>query len=371
MKLVIDGRFWGPSHSGLGVYTRQLVCHLAKRPAFAQVSVLLRRETMGSSDFPTNFQAVELDAKAYTLWEQFAVAIKLYLLSPDLVHFPSINVPVLYFGKYVITVHDLIKHGSRGVATTTHHPLVYWPKYFLYLATVWWAAHWASKILVPSHDVKAKLLATYHLPAEKIIVTHEAPVLVAFKSLAHLTGFPEKFAIYTGNAYPHKNLETLIAIWNKVFTQTGVKLVISSGRSIFSDRIEAAIAKNNASSWVIFKGYLSDKELAAAYHQAQAYVFPTLAEGFGLPGLDALKFGLPLSCSDLPVLHEVYGDAAIYFDPHNPADITEKIISVLSDVRLRQKLIGLGKKQVAKYSWAKTAAQTAKVYESCLGLRSR
>ncbi|MBI4099772.1 glycosyltransferase family 4 protein [Candidatus Microgenomates bacterium] len=367
-KIVIDCRFWGPGHSGLGVYTRQLVSHLAKTNTKVNFSILLRHETIGDPDLPKNFQPIEVEAKAYTIWEQISVAFKLYQLSPDLVHFPSINVPIFYFGKYLVTVHDLIKHESKGTATTTHHPLVYWPKYFIYLFVVWWAVHKSVKILVPSHDVKSRLLAAYRLSSEKIIVTHEAAVLSKAKVVPKPSSLPEKYAIYTGNAYPHKNLSRLIAVWGEVFTKTGVKLVISSGRSVFSAKIEALIAASQGENFVTYKGYLSDKELAVAYHYAQAYVFPTLAEGFGIPGLDAMAAELPVVCSDLPVLREIYGPAAIYFDPKSSQDMIQKITAVLTDAKLRVNLVAAGKIQVKKYSWHDTATKTLATYESCLSL---
>ena len=348
MKIVIDGRFWGPGHTGLGVYTQNLVENLTKVNKKNQYVILQ----------PQN-------VAPYTFKEQLLMPFFLYKELPDLVHFPSINIPIFYFGKYIITVHDLIKHESRGADTTTHHRLVYWPKYAIYLFVVWWAVHFAVKILVPSNDVKKRLIAKYHLPPQKIVVTYEGAVLSPDKSSP--TDLPEKFAIFAGNAYPHKNLARLISAWQRVYKATRVKLIISSGRSVFSKKIEDLI-KNKPD--VIYKGYLSDQELSFTYAKALVYVFPTLAEGFGIPGLDAMRFNLPVVCSNLPVLQEIYGPAAFYFDPKDESDMAEKIIRVLTDQDLRNKFVKLGKHQVAKYSWVKTARQTLKVYESCSGLRS-
>lgn len=159
MKIVIDGRFWGPGHTGLGVYTQNLVENLLK------------------IDTTNKYVVLEPKITPYTLKEQILMPWILYKEMPDLVHFPSINVPLLYFGKFVVTIHDLIKHDSRGPETSTHNPAFYWIKYYLYLFVFWWAVHQSCKILVPSQDVKNRLIREYGLDENKIIVIYEAAVL--------------------------------------------------------------------------------------------------------------------------------------------------------------------------------------------------
>lgn len=355
MKIVIDARFWGPGHTGLGVYTRELVKSLSKIDNKNEYTLLVREKL---TDAPQKMKQIVVDARAYTLKEQLLVAKTLYRLSPDLVHFPSINIPILYFGKFVVTIHDLIKHNSRGPATSTHDPFVYWPKYIIYHFVTAWAVWRSQKILVPSNVVKQKLTSFYHVPSEKIIVTYEAAVLPTDNETEIV--LPKKFALYAGNAYPHKNLDRLVKIWEKIHRATQVKLAIVSGRNIFWERIQKLSGEN-----VIHLGHLDDQQLTFVHRKAQLYVFPSLDEGFGIPALDAMNVGVPIACSDLPVFREVYDDAAHYFNPCDEVDMANKIIEALTDSNLRKKLIKNGKNQVAKYSWIKTAEQTFVTYESC------
>lgn len=363
MKIVIDARFWGPSHTGLGVYTRELVENIAKIDTTNSYTILLTADSFGQVQLPSNFHKKLVNARAYTFWEQILVAIVLYSLRPDLVHFPSINVPILYFGKYVVTVHDLIKHHSRGIATTTHSPIFYWLKYATYLLVTKLTVLRSKKIVVPSNQVKHEIITTFKVPPEKIAVTYEAASLIKSNKSADLK-LPAKFAVYTGNAYPHKNLDRLIAIWPKIFQKTNTVLIISSGRSTFSSKIEKLIDKNIAQQSIKFLGFLSDDQLSYAYSQATMYVFPTLLEGFGLPGLDAMSLGLPVVCSDIPVLREVYGPAALYFDPKSEQDMISKITMIATNKDVRKKLIEQGISQVKKYSWKKMATETLSVYNS-------
>jgi glycosyltransferase involved in cell wall biosynthesis len=364
MKIVIDARFWGPSHTGLGVYTRELVEHLAKLDEKYEYVLLIRKEAKPLISLPQNFSTIIAEASAYSFKEQILLPLQFHRLKPQLVHFPSINVPLFYFGKYVVTVHDLIKHDSRGTETSTHNPLFYWFKYCVYRISFRILVTRASAILVPSESVKKDLVKRYAFTERKITVTKEAPVLDV-KHGANIS-LPPLFAIYTGNAYPHKNVARLIQAWKTVFNETRVVLLISSGRSVFSQKIEKYINDQGAQNYIKYAGYLSDEQLVTAYQRAILYVFPTLMEGFGIPGLDAMKYALPVVCSDIPVLREIYGDAAQYFDPKSTEDIAKKLIDVINNEQLRERLIKKGTDQVGQYSWEKTARETFAIYTSVI-----
>ncbi len=124
--------------------------------------------------------------------------------------------------------------------------------------------------------------------------------------------------------------------------------------------------KQKGCSGVHFTGFVSDEELTWLYQHAQAYVFPSLMEGFGLPGLEAMAQGAPVVSSNATCLPEVYGDAALYFDPLSISDMVEKVEEVLNDEKLRSKLIRNGHKHISRYSWAKMAGQTHAVYLEAL-----
>jgi len=367
MKIVIDCRFWGPTHTGLGVYTCEMVTNLSQIDKKNHYVLLVRKEMVAEIKLPANFSLEVVEAKPYTFKEQFLLAWKLWSLKSDLVHFPSINVPVLFFGKYVLTVHDLIKHQSRGKDTTTLHPAVYWFKYWVYRLAEVWVVQRASKIIVPSQTVEKQIKNFYTFAKMKTAVTHEAAVLEkSAKAHSHFD-FPEKFAIYTGNAYPHKNLPRLVRSWKEVFEKTKTVLLISSGRSAFVERINKLIDQESAQNYVKFAGFLTNEQLIDAYEHASCYVFPSLMEGFGIPALDAMKLGLPVVCSDIPVFKEIYADAPVYFDPLDEKNMTEKIIAVLQNEKLRKEMAERGKKQAKKYSWKKLAEETVKVYNEVAG----
>ena len=113
-------------------------------------------------------------------------------------------------------------------------------------------------------------------------------------------------------------------------------------------------------------GFIEDSELKWLYQNAACYVLPSLSEGFGLPGLEAMAHGTPLASSNATCLPEVYGDAALYFDPLDIHSIAVVVNQILTDSKIANKLRTSGHKQVSLYSWEKMAKQTFSVYESVL-----
>ena len=125
------------------------------------------------------------------------------------------------------------------------------------------------------------------------------------------------YFVYTGNAYPHKNLERLIkamVLLNKNRSKK-IFLKISSSRNVFTERLETLIAKYNAQKYIKLLGYVPDDKIGSLYRNSIAFVFPTLDEGFGLPPKEAINAGTLAVVSDIRVLREVYRDSVVYFNP--------------------------------------------------------
>lgn len=161
------------------------------------------------------------------------------------------------------------------------------------------------------------------------------------------------FLVYTGNLYPHKNVGLLVQVAEKM----GINLAIVCSRSVFENRLPK-------STRVHFLGRLSDQELLAVYKQATAFVLPSFIEGFGLTGLEAMAAGLPVISSNASCLPEIYGEAALYFDPHSAQELEEKIKLILNDKKLADQLRKKGLVQIKKYSWVKMAKETWQIYQT-------
>jgi len=175
----------------------------------------------------------------------------------------------------------------------------------------------------------------------------------------------EKYFVYTGNAYPHKNLARLVDAMVLLNKKYRVKLKISSSRGVFTDRLLNLIKEKNALNYVQLLGYVSDEKISNLYEKSVAFVFPTLSEGFGLPPKEAIEAGTFAVISAIPVLKEVYKDSVIFFDPFDVKSIADSLEKVLKmNESERQERIKLAQKFLKRYSWQKMAEETLKVYES-------
>jgi glycosyltransferase involved in cell wall biosynthesis len=170
------------------------------------------------------------------------------------------------------------------------------------------------------------------------------------------------YFIYTGNAYPHKNLEKAI----RACVNLKVNFYIVTSRNVFSERLEKLIKKLNATNYVKLLGFVEDRELVVLYKNSVGFIFPSLSEGFGLPGLEAMKAETLVLCSDIPVFREIYGRQVFYFNPRNVQSIEKTISEVLSlKESERRKMIFDARAFIKRYSWEKMAKQTLEVYNSC------
>lgn len=371
-RIIIDCRLWGIKHTGLGRYTENLVAGILSVDKTTEYILLVRKEDKAEMErrFP-GAKVVEAEAAHYTVFEQLLVPFLLFRLKPDLVHVPHFNIPVLWPGKMVVTIHDLITHDFRGRRQTTLPAIMYWPKYLVHLFVFWLAVKRAKRLVVPTKWAKDKLAAAYKVDSGKISVTSEAADPVYFmkrgtKQDGVLKKFNIKgpFLIYTGNTYEHKNLERLVA----AAKGQKIKLVIACARSVFRDRFENEVTRLGATGLVSFLDRVGDEDLRELCRHSSAFVTPSLSEGFGLSGLEAMAAGTVVLSSRASCLPEVYGDCAIYFDPYDVEDMMRKIEQVRKLSRSeRLRLVRKGIGHAKGFSWRETARLTRRVYEEALG----
>lgn len=350
-RVLLDCRFWGPSHTGLGRYTQELTGALTRLKS--PLDMVFFREKI----------------RPYSWTEQWRLTGIIRSFRPDLTHFLHFNLPLNFTGPFVVTIHDLIKHHSKGLQTTTHWPVTYYLKRLGYYRVIKKAVLKSKAIFVPSRWVKEDILAHYPADKNKIIITPEAASQVYFKA-GKAVSLPYRYFIYVGNAYPHKNVVALIKAVQILRRQKNkVKLVIVTGRDWFYQKLRREITGMKAAVAVKLKDFTSDGELAALYRGAVAFTTASYFEGFGLPGLEAMAAGTLVISSNRAALPETYGQHALYFDPDNLDELVGRMKQVLSmSSARRQKLIRSARAFCRTYSWQKTAKQTLEAYESCLGI---
>lgn len=360
MRIVLDLRIFGPQHGGLGRYNQQLLLNLATFDLKNQYIILIKKISSDLPDLPANFSWKVCPYHWYSLQEQIFLPFILKKLKPDLVHFPHFNVPIFYRGKFIVTIHDLIMTKFPSIRTSTLNRFVFIFKRLAYQLTIKSAITRADKIIAVSKFTAEDIKSYFHLnknQAEKIKVVYEG--LTPIKDTQEINDdLPEKFFLYVGNAYPHKNLAFLIDVFQEFLkNHPDFYLVLVGTHNYFYQQLEKL-----AHQHVIFAGFIADKKLAAYYRQSQAYIFPSLYEGFGLPPLEALAHQTPVLSSSASCLPEILADAVVYFDPQNKEDLLNKMENIITDKDLTQQLKLSSESVLAKYSWEQMAQEIIKYY---------
>lgn len=364
--IVLDARI---RRTSTGRYVARLLDHLQTIDTFHRYTVLLHPEDDWHPTAP-NFKALPCPYAQFSFnpLEQIGFMLQLIKLKPDLVHFTMTQQPLTYFGNIVTTTHDLTMF--HFVRRGTTNPVVYWLKMKLYRFLFVWS-HWKSKkVIVPTKFVAKDLIGYQPSTKKKVVVTYEAGDLPSGERSERpkMIQSNDKFIMYVGAAFPHKNLPRLVDAFDMLKkSHPNLKLILVGKREINSKELEEYARKYTSATDIIFTGFVSNGELKWLFEHASVYVFPSLSEGFGLPALEAMAYGTPVASSNASCLPEVYEDAVIYFDPQKPHDIAEKIDTILNDTSLQRKLAEKGYKQIKKYSWNTMAKETLLVYKETLG----
>ena len=369
MNIGIDARLW--QETGVGRYIRALVENLAVVDKQNNYTLFLKSQSWNVVKLPNSrWQKIKADVSWHTLNEQILMPIIYKRARLDLLHIPYFAVPVFTSVPFVVTIHDLtISHFATGKATTKPLPL-YAMKQMGYRLVLAAAVKRAVRVITVSRTVKSELLGKYRLAEDKVIAIYEAGTLEAQAEVAELTT-PEKFILYVGNAHPHKNLDRLVEAYKLLQRSHPQLKLVLIGREDYFYRQLKKYSQELGVSGVIFPGEADNGELAFWYKRALAFIFPSLSEGFGIPGLEAMSLGCPVVASNIAVFKEIYGDAAVYTNPYDPEDLAKTINNLIENTIIRSNLVTLGQQRAKNFSWKQMAERTMSVYENCLGLRPR
>lgn len=362
MHIVIDAR---NRRASTGRYTDRLIEHLQEIDQKNTYTVLVQPDDNWQPKSP-NFssRACRFAQFSFNPLDQLAFAWQLYRLKPALVHFTMTQQPLFYFGNIVTTTHDLtmLRHMRPSRFPAWLHKI----GMSLYRFLFWWAHRKSRKIIVPT-DFVAKDLAEYQpFTKSKIVRTYESAEPPVDGPAEPLSGVKKPFIFHVGQPLPHKNIERLIKAFEILKTSRHELQLVLPGKikGVFREDLDRWIEASPVKDSIIVPGFVSDQQLKWLYENAECYALPSLSEGFGLPGLEALSHGCPLVSSSATCLPEVYKDAAVYFDPTVVEDIAEKIASVIDDKKLAKELIEKGRVVLKQYSWRTMAEETLEVYNS-------
>ena len=362
-RIVIDAR---ELRTSTGRYVENLLDQLqdVDTDLSHRYIVLLKPKDMDTwTPRSKRFTKVACRFKEFTFAEQLLMAAQLYRLKPDLVHFAMIQQPIFYLKKVVTTAHDITNVRFDNPAK---NKLVFAIKRWVYIRVIHLVMFKSKRILTPTQYIKDDIARFTNANSRKFTVTLEAGDSISAKPEEIPELAAKKFIMYVGRPTPHKNLERLIDSFELLKDKQPDLQLVLAGKTDANYRRIARMVKKREIQNVVFTGFVTEGQLRWLYEHCAAYIFPSLSEGFGLPGLEAMSHGAPVVSSNATCLPEVYGDAAHYFDPLATEDMARAINDVLTKDALRTELVVRGAKQVKKYSWERMARQTLDVYNSVL-----
>lgn len=347
--------------SGIGTYIGNLVPRVIEK--FPEIHFHLLGNSSELKNFSwansRNVTIIECNSRIYSLKEQVELIRKIPKDS-CLFWSPHYNIPLLYSGKLLVTVHDVF-HLAMPQYVGGLHKRLYAKAMFGVLRRK------ASAIVCVSHFTAQELQKFTGTNSDKIFEVHNGVNAGGIIIESLTKPLNRSYLLYVGNVKPHKNLMGLLNAFELIMNKIPHDLVVVGKKDGFitGDR-EVMNKASRLVDRVHFTGVVTENVLQQYYAHAEALVFPSFYEGFGLPPLEAMALGCPVIVSDAASLPEVCGDAALYCDPYNSVDIAEKILCLISDPGLQTELRRKGIEQIRQYSWEKCIVKTCKIISNII-----
>jgi len=283
----------------------------------------------------------------------------------QLIHGPANSLPLLLAGlPGVVTIHDL--------AIYEHPEWFPGDQWFATKVIVPRSVHQARMIICPSHATKAATMRFFGVEAARCrVIPHGVETEFALPASPSVRAevqaryaLPERYLLQVGTVQPRKNYITTLRALARIPTPERIPLIVVGGFGWNYDPVVDAVHNLDLTGSVRFVGYAGMPDLPALYQMAQALVFPSLDEGFGLPVLEAFAAGTPVIASNAGAIPEVAGDAALLAAPEDDEALADSLRRLLSDRELRDRQVAAGRARAALYTWSTSAAAHRAVYES-------
>jgi glycosyltransferase involved in cell wall biosynthesis len=349
---------------GIGMFTRNLVSALLERDRVNEYVLFYRAaEDIGRFAPGPNVREEVVKAPSKALWDQVAIPAAAARAGVDVIFHTKFTVPFTTRARTV-----MIAHGASWFT----HPELYPRHDVLYIrALMPLYCRRADAILSNSQLTTDDFQRILGVPETKLHTIWAAadtlfrPVTdaAALQAVRDRYRLPARFLLTVGRYDPRKNVETLIdAFARSGARENGVRLVIV-GQGSEQYRSVCRLAERGLDESVVFTGYVPQTDLPAIYSMAEAFLFPSVYEEFGIPLCEAMACGCPIVASNTGAIPEITAGAAVLESPFDAAAMARGIDRILNDASFRQGLVARGSRRSAEFTWDRCAATTQAVLE--------
>jgi glycosyltransferase involved in cell wall biosynthesis len=307
------------------------------------------------------FSVLSIWGKVNLLSNMFLVPFYVFRKKVDIGIFQN-YVPICSRMKTVLYIHDIIYESHSEYFTLVERlyfkPVRYCAKITDYIVTI--SENEKNRLIKYKYGNEGKITVIYN-GVNRLQDNNKIDKLNSPFAESLTTDLPPEFILYVGRLNDRKNIYNLIKALK--YVDDSLSLVIVGKKDWKNERLDTAIASESINKRVNFTGYVSDSQLIELFKKASIFAFVSFEEGFGLPPLEAMTFGLPVVVSSTSCIPEVCGDAGVYVDPNDEKSIAEGINRIYKDEQLRSKKIEAGYRQVEKFTWEKSVKNLTKLLD--------
>ncbi len=364
MRVLLEDGFSVEKGTGIGRYTLNLANELGKHTGVTVLNPL-------APGTLAKVRPVSVRRILYTAWLETGFQARLAKLGPDIVHFTNHQVARARKSqaRYVVTIHDLTAWKLPGALPSL---------YGRYVRTaISRAVKISDLVLCPSDSIKNEVIEHFSLDKEKVRTAWnmdphlpEVPAQRQEELFRHLSvrlGLRKPFLLFVGTLEHRKNVTTLIEAFAKIADTYDLQLVMAGRPGYGFPKIRAVMERQACRTRCVMTGFLDDEGLAVLYQLAELFVYPSHYEGFGIPLVEAMGFGLPIVASRIPSTEEVARDTAIYYE--NPLDadaLAQAIADLITHPDRKEDLARRAKTRAADFTVDKILKQYLDAYQAAL-----
>ncbi len=368
MKIAIEAqRIFRPHKHGMDFVVLETIRELQRMDHENQYYILVSPGKDHCLQETDNFHIVEVNTPSYPLWEQVGLPRALKRIHPDLLHCTSNTAPLRCNVPLVLTLHDIIFLEKRDSSNKSLYQNLGWYYRRLDVPRI---LPKCTKVITVSDFERQNICEKTGIAADKVVTVHNGysnhfrPMENYREVVNRYVPDGKRYFFFLGNTDPKKNTKRVLKAF-ALYVQRSVQpasLLIADLKREMVDAYLKELSIEAIAPYILIPGYIANADLAAIYNGAEAFIYASLRESFGIPLLEGMACGTPVITSNTSAIPEIAGEGAILVNPYDEEEIATQLLKVETDADYRQAQIAYGLERTKQFSWEQTARKVLEIY---------